>query len=284
MKLIAVSAMSAVAMANDLEAIWKAALAKPSSIEALNVNQQMMRSAGDDRNVMDLFTLSNIFEYGCWCHFGNSPLPRGPVQDTVDGYCNTWWNSKDCIRIDAQNAQPARTCDLSMQYNDVLAGLSFPFSPQNDYDALCQNANQAADFGGNADDAQCAMENCRVDAYFLRDTFTHMSFNNLNVSLSMSFGFDTDSVCRGIDVGATTQAPFAGTTAAPLVHTTEPAATTATPLPTWDCCGTFPNRFPYRPANGKRACCSGAAGANTYNPLTLTCCASGATAALGTTC
>merc|ERR1711988_1252667 len=77
------------------------------------MSQSLMRSAGDDRNVMDLFTLSNVFEYGCWCHFGDSPLPRGPSQDTVDGFCNRWWNTRDCIKIDANNNN--KVCDVSMQ-------------------------------------------------------------------------------------------------------------------------------------------------------------------------
>jgi len=273
MKLIAVSAMSAVAMANDLESIWKAALAKPSSVEALAINQQMMRSSGDDRNVMDLFTLSNIFEYGCWCHFGDSKLPRGPVMDTVDSYCNRWWNSKDCIRIDGNNAQPPTTCDTSMQYVDVLADLTFPFGPGNDYPSLCTTANTGQH--PDAETEACAIANCEVDAYFLRDTFTHMSFNHLNHSLSVSFGFDTDFTCRGLMVGGTTAAPFAGTTAPPET-TAPPMAMTTSPIPAWDCCGFYPDRFPFRPQGGDRACCNGV----TYSTLTLMCCPNGSTGAI----
>jgi hypothetical protein len=276
MKLFAVSAMSAVAMANDLESIWKTALAKPSSVEALKVNEEMMRSSGDDRNVMDLFTLSNIFEYGCWCHFGDSHLPRGPVMDTVDGYCNRWWNSKDCIRIDNNNA--GTTCDLSMQYVDVLAGLTFPFGPGNDYPSLCSAANNGQH--ADAEEDACAIANCEVDAYFLRDTFTHMSFNHLNHSLSVSFGFDTDFTCRGLvaSQAGTTAAPFAGTTVPPVVETTAAPVveTTGAPWNTWDCCGAFPDRFPYKPQGGDRACCNGA----TYNTLTLMCCPNGSTGAI----
>jgi len=278
MKLIAVSAMSAVAMANDLQSMWKSALQKPSSVEALELSQSLMRSAGDDRNVMDLFTLSNIFEYGCWCHFGDSVLPKGPVQDTVDGYCNRWWNTKDCIRIDNNNA--GTVCDLDMQYEDVLTGLSTPFNPSNDYPALCTSANTGQ--YATADEEACAIANCENDAYFLRAIFTHMSFNHLNSSLSVSFGFDTAYTCRGYLANTgTTAAPFAGTTADP--GTTAPPATTAavttSGIPTQDCCGAFPDRFPYRPQGGARACCNGA----TYSTATLECCSGGFTAAI-TTC
>jgi len=275
MKLFVASAMSAVAMANDLESIWSSALAKESSIEALEVNQQMMRSAGDDRNVMDLFTLSNIFEYGCWCHFGDSKLPRGQVMDEVDGFCNRWWLSKDCIGIDNDNA--GTQCSVGMQYVDVLADLTFPFGPGNNYPALCTAANTG--LHADTEEDNCAIANCEVDANFLRETFTHMSFNHLNVSLSMSFGFDTDYTCRGLTVGGATAAPFTTDGAATtMAAATTGAPATTSPIPNWDCCGDYPDRKPYRPLGGERACCDLAG--STYNTLTLMCCTNGAIAAI----
>jgi len=274
MKLIAVSAMSAVAMANDLESMWNSALRQPASQEALQVSQSLMRSAGDDRNVMDLFTLSNIFEYGCWCHFGDSSLPRGPAQDTVDGFCNRWWNTRDCIRIDNNNANTP--CDVSMQYTDVISTLSNPFEFGINYETLCNSAQ----VGQHPDSAteSCAAANCANDAYFLRDIFTHMAFNHLNSSLSVSFGFDTAYTCRGLVAATgTTAAPFTGSTAA--VTTAAPLTTVTSDIPNQDCCGTFPDRFPYRPQGGARACCNGA----TYSTATLECCGGTFTAAI-TTC
>lgn len=284
MKLLAISAMSAsVALANDLEALFNNALQKPAAQDALR------SAAGDDRNVMDLFTLSNIFQYGCWCHFGDSKPARGPSMDTVDGFCKRWVDSKDCIRIDNDDA--GTTCDTSIQYNDILASsgvgsgagfladgtLAFPFDPTHDYEALCNANNQVADFA-DADEAACAQDNCKIDAYFLRDIFTHMAFNNLNNSLSVSFGFDTDFTCRGIVANGlmpSTVAPF--TTAAPVAVTTAAAGTTATPIPAWQCCDSFPNRFPYKTNNGARDCCNGA----TYATALLECCPNGSTAVIG---
>lgn len=284
MKLLSISAMSAsVAMANDLAAMWNGALNKDSSQQALRL------AGGDDRNVMDLFTLSNIFQYGCWCHFGDSKPARGPTMDKVDGFCKRWVDSKDCIRIDNENA--GTTCDTSIQYNDILASsgvgsgpgylgdgtLAFPFDPDHDYSVICDANNQAADFA-DADEAACAADNCKIDAYFLRDIFTHMSFNNLNNSLSVSFGFDTDFTCRGIVANSlmpSTVAPF--TTAAPVVPTTAAGATTAAPIPAWQCCGSFPDRFPYKTNNGGRSCCV----STTYATALLECCPNGSTAVIG---
>lgn len=272
MKLLSISAMSAVAMANDLSETFSNAMNSASSQQAA---ASALRSSGDDRNVMDLFTLSNIFEYGCWCHFGDDKPARGPSMDNVDGFCKQWYDSKDCIRIDNEDA--GTTCDISIQYNDAIASLPFPFDPTHDYAALCNAANLDADYA-DADEGACARDNCAVDAYFLRDIFNHMAFNNLNHSLSVSFGFDTDYTCRGIVANSlmpSTAAPF--TTAAPVAQTTAMGGTTATPIPTWQCCGSFPSRFPYKTNQGARDCCNGA----TFATALLECCPSGSTAVIG---
>jgi hypothetical protein len=271
MKLLLTSAMSAVAMGNELASLWNDAMNKAGSQQAAS---SALRAGGSDRNVMDLFTLSNIFEYGCWCHFGDDKPARGPTMDSVDGFCKRWYDSKDCVRIDNEDA--GTTCDLSMQYTDVLAGLSFPFDPSHDYSTLCDTANPDGNYA-DATEGACARDNCKIDAYFLRDIFNHMAFNNMNQTLSVAFGFDTDFTCRGIVANAlmpSTAAPF--TTAAPVVVTTA-AGTTATPIPTWQCCGSFPDRFPYKTNQGARSCCNGA----TYATALLECCANGSTAVIG---
>jgi hypothetical protein len=274
MKLLSISAMSAVAMGNELAEMFSSAMAKDASNQ---VASSALRSAGDDRNVMDLFTLSNIFEYGCWCHFGDDKPARGPTMDSVDGFCKKWYDSKDCIGID--HADRDETCDTMIQYTDVLADLNYPFDPVHDYDALCASVNPDGDYA-DAEEGGCARDNCKVDAYFLRDIFNHMAFNNLNHTLSVAFGFDTDFTCKGIDRNAllpSTAAPF--TTAVPVVATTGAPGTTAVPTPTWQCCGEFPDRHPYKPKGGERLCC--ATSGTTYTPLTLECCANGSTATIG---
>lgn len=266
--------MSAVAMANDLSAIFNSAMQKSTSQQAAGA---ALRSAGDDRNVMDLFTLSNIFEYGCWCHFGDDKPARGPSMDSVDGYCKRWYDSKDCVRIDGENASPPTMCDISIQYVDAIASLPFPFDPTHDYSALCTVA-QTTGTWADAEEQACAVANCEIDAYFLRDIFNHMAFNNLNQTLSVAFGFDTDFTCRGIVANGlmpSTAAPF--TTAAPQVVTTAAPGTTATPIPTWECCGAYPDRFPYKTNQGARDCCNGA----TFATALLECCPNGSTAVIG---
>merc|ERR1719433_1131867 len=104
-----------------------------------------------------------------------------------------------------------------------------------------------------------------------------MSFNNLNNTLSVAFGFDTDYYCRGIMGNALMPSTVAPATTAPNAPVTTAAGTTAVPGRTWDCCGAFPARFPYKVNNGNRACCI----ATTYNTQLLECCPNGSTAIIG---
>merc|ERR1712187_390948 len=96
---------------------------------------------------------------------------------------------------------------------------------------------------GNAGD-DCAIQACHVDAVFIRHIVNYLAVNTLNMTLSGWYGFD-GSACRGAAAAGTTAAPAVATTGAPGVVTTDPSATTATPQATIDCCGAYPNRFPY---------------------------------------
>jgi hypothetical protein len=257
MQLLKFAALPAVAMSFDLMDVWQGAMEKVQE-----------NPGPSQRNVMELFTLTNLFNYGCWCHFGDSRPVRGAAMDEVDGMCQTWYWSKDCIGIDL-----GPECDLNMQYVDVLTELDFPFDPTHDYDALCVSFN-AGD--------ECAQQNCMTDAYFLRSIFNHMAFNHMNDSMSTDFGFNTD-VCKNLDsklgVDGTTEGPF--TTAAPGPDaTTVAGATTAPPQPSHACCGSFPNRFPFKLKNGERACCND----KTYATHLLECCAADQSLALIGTC
>ena len=123
----------------------------------------------------------------------------------------------------------------------------------------CANQNPGND---------CAAVACAVDAEFIRHVFLYLADNTLNMTLSGWYGFD-GSVCNpgARDGSATTVMP--GTTQPqPAAPTTVPGATTAAPQATLDCCGSYPNRYPFKLQNGNRACC----GSNTYNVQLLECC------------
>lgn len=252
MKVLAVASAIAAVSANDLLSIWESAAS--ASAEMVDAPIPM------DRKVMDLFTLTNIFNYGCWCYFGDYSPVRGTAMDSVDGYCKQWYENKDCVVIDDA------TCDPDIDYEDVLGDLSFPFNPAHDYIAMCDAANAA--------DA-CASLNCAIDATFLRDIFNHMAFNQLNQTLSQAMGFET-AICHNAQAAAATTTGNPLTTSAASGSTAVP---TTSAFPNMMCCGDYPARFPYRPRNGERRCC----GTVTYQFSTLECCdaSTSATAMIG---
>lgn len=222
--------------------------------------------AEDDRKIMELFTISSVANYGCWCRFNMYKPYKGTAQDVVDEACEQWWKNYDCLHIDYSDSQNGVLCNLDTPYTDVIVSLQDPFDMATDYSAACSAVNADA----------CAAEACHIDAVFIREVFLYLSANTLNMTLSGWYGFD-GSVCNPRAGAGTTAAPVAATTGAPAVVTTDPAATTATPIPSHACCGSYPNRFPYKTQNGARQCCVN----TTYNQNLLECCPNGSTAVIG---
>merc|ERR1711972_576438 len=225
--------------------------------------------AEDDRKIMELFTISSVANYGCWCRFNMYKPYKGPAQDVVDQACEQWHKNYDCLHVDYSTNTPFFRCGEDTPYTDVITSVQDPFDVNTDYASECATANAGDD---------CAIQACHVDAVFIRHIVNYLADNTLNMTLSGWYGFD-GSACRGASVAGTTAAPPAvGTTGAPGVVTTDPSATTATPQATIDCCGAYPNRFPYKLNNGNRACCVD----TTYNVNILECCPNNSLNLIGT--
>jgi hypothetical protein len=222
----------------------------------------------DDRKIIELFTISSVANYGCWCRFNNYKPYKGHAQDTVDEACMQWYKNYDCLHLDYSTNTPWFRCNIDTPYNDTLTKLQEPFELATDYMSECATENPNDD---------CAAVACAVDAEFIRHVFLYLADNTLNMTLSGWYGFD-GSVCNpgARDGSATTVAP--GTTAAQANPTTAPGGTTAAPEPTLDCCGAYPNRYPYKLQSGNRACCVD----TTYNVQILECCPSNALLPIGT--
>jgi hypothetical protein len=216
-----------------------------------------------DRKVMELFTISSVANYGCWCRFNTYKPYKGPAQDTMDMACEQWHKNYDCLHHDFTTDSPYLKCGEDTQYVDVVTQVQDPFDVNTDYAAEC--AKPAPD--GNAELGDCAINACYVDAVFIRHIVNYLAENTLNMTLSGWYGFD-GSACRGATALTQTVSPIMGTTGAPGVVTTDPAATTQTPVDPIACCGAYPERFPYRHKNGERACCVD----KTYNTNLLECC------------
>merc|ERR1711912_231235 len=133
MKLISASLLLGSAMADKwakLGDIW-------------NALGQSNNVAEDDRKIIELFTISSVANYGCWCRFGQYRPYKGPAQDTVDTACKTWYQNYDCLNID-YNADGTTPCNMDTEYNDVIISINDPFDMATDYAAACTAANADA--------------------------------------------------------------------------------------------------------------------------------------------
>lgn len=257
MKLISASLLAASAMADKWAKLG----------DTWNALSDSNAVSEDDRKIIDLFTISSVANYGCWCRFNMYHPYKGTPQDTVDEACKQWYQNYDCLAVDYNTDTPAFTCNDEVDYVDVITNLQDPFLPGTDYAAACAAANAGDD---------CAIESCHIDAVFIRHVFTFLTDNTLNMTLSGWYGFN-GNICTGYVPGE------AGTTGAP--DATQNPPTTAAPVPTLNppmpkkaCCGAYPNRFPYKTRQGETECCVDA----TYNVNILQCCPSNALLPIGT--
>merc|ERR1711879_173034 len=220
----------------------------------------------DSRKVMELFTLSSIANYGCWCRFNNYNPYRGPTMDPMDADCKTWHLNYQCMVNDFGGS-----CNEAVLYNDTLTQLVEPFDESVDYVAECAARNPGS---------ECQATACAVDAHFFRGIVNYLADNTLNQTLNGFFGFD-GSACgfRQADAATTASAPIFTdmftTTEAPADEMT--ATTLTPPWPRSDCCGPYPERFPFKVQQGRRQCCVN----HTYDTGLLECCADGSTAMIG---
>ena len=96
----------------------------------------------DDRKIIELFTISSVANYGCWCRFNNYKPYKGQAQDTVDEACMQWYKNYDCLHLDYSTNTPWFRCNIDTPYNDTLTTLQEPFELTTDYSALMKNVIQ----------------------------------------------------------------------------------------------------------------------------------------------
>merc|ERR1711912_5694 len=211
--------------------------------------------AASDRKIIELFTMSSLQNYGCWCRFNTYSPFRGPTMNDLDQYCRVFYLNYDCLVNDF-----GQSCDVSYteNYNDTITNIFAPFDPATDYLAECQALN--------SNDA-CLASACAVDADFVRSVFNFLADNQMDMTYSGFFGFDgSDGSCVSQHVGTTAVVPPVFTQA-PV--TAQPGVTSP---PITDCCGTYPTRYPFHTQNGNVRCCDNAGA--TYNQNVMECCGS----------
>jgi len=242
------------------------------SVEFLDIFEQMAedqifnqkrRVAGDDAERMlmtrsssascrnggpgctSYFDIDAIWGYGCYCLFGADwRKAHGKPMNEVDSICQKLHHCYKCARIDG--AEEDSTCDPAFE------NYSAPVVKDIDNQGIWVSCESGPNAGDN-----CKIRSCCCDIMFaqgLLDIF--FSGVVFDPTLKHELGWDFEGNC-------------------PRPTCSDPSG--YCPAPVKECCGEYPERFPYAPKNGARGCCVN----KTYNTLMLECCVNGVTKKVG---
>lgn len=197
--------------------------------------------------------------YGCWCYFGDKHLERkakGQPLDDLDSMCHTLSRGYECATIDLNSCTPWDTDYLHADDIDAIG--NFPA----DIATMCEVEN------GNAD--SCEYMACTVEQWWMKQVKIHpnggATLANLidaaNKHNDAGWEARREALCVGPSVGSDRQL---------------------------ECCGVYPERYPFNSLAPNKRCCEDATGASpvqtmVYNTAYEQCCTDGAVLGFGDSC
>jgi len=202
-----------------------------------------------DRSIIRT-SIANVNQYGCWCYFddlvGNG---KGEPVDLIDAECRNLHRGYECIVADVgESCEP-----WSVNYFGIEA-TTF----EEDYgsiNAACIYANtDLTNFG------DCAAAACSVETSFIQ---TYTSITQTYNPQYPVYGHS------GVVSGDTSNtAGDIGTGTFNHVRNCVPPPTGLKDESPRECCGTYPERYPYKTYSNARKCCGG----SVYYDETHECC------------
>ena len=214
-----------------------------------------------------------VNEYGCWCYFQDD-VGRGsgePV-DTLDEICRTLHHGYECIIMDHEEANDP-CVPWEVPYNSAFGSGYSPFGLN------LENLNLECELQ-NPDNSSCAQKVCKVEGWFVLSYFTYAIFGGgIDATKRHDNGFDPVSTCGAKPIEEEEPPVEEPVEHPPVEHPSEdveeePECTENCPIEeTRECCGAYPQRFPYK-RNEDHDCCV----SSTYNPNILMCCNDGSVA------
>merc|ERR1711941_117797 len=253
MKLLSVALLAGSAMANLDKIRSVVRQLQKAAYDATIAANPAAADRGFTENFAELY-LEDIVHYGCWCYLdANYTNAHGPVQDGLDMHCKNLVRAYRCIVIDSVEREDETTCDpVNQEYEEYNLFGGGAEATTNDVVTDCNNRNPGQ---------PCETAICIADGTFSLNLFTVImptgvaDFNsgpfdpNLAHASNAAIGengatttFDPDTECAfgAQGVGYSDR----------------------------QCCGAYPQRYPFKTMNGDRACCAD----QTYNTLALQCC------------
>lgn len=200
---------------------------------------ETMRSAFEQRanqgfrsSASPFFNLDDIWNYGCFCRFGRDwRKSHGKPMNDIDKVCQQLYFCYKCVEFDGF-AENDDACDSveDLKYDMPVTSTVYGFGSY----VACSEAN---------DGELCKIRKCCCDVAF-------------GLKL-ISFFFDPN--------GVYVDGQYKHDIWDPSEHC--PTCQGDNCRAEKDCCGTYPDRFPYAPRNGERGCCLD----RTYSTSTMCC-------------
>lgn len=199
----------------------------------------------DDRSIIGS-NLGNLNGYGCWCYFddkvGNG---KGNPINFIDAECKILHGGYECIVAD-HAAQFNQVCEpWTIGY--FSAALHYAANQPITMLASCEFQNRLGGGFNLPDQGQCAADACAVEMRFNLALTQHVATITASLTqYSHQFGFNPTEKCPTYDG----------------YHD-----------PTKECCGTIPERFPYKTIpNSQGVAQRGCCGENVFHANTHKCC------------
>jgi len=193
--------------------------------------------------------LLDIQYYGCWCYLDETwDQAKGPVQDGLDQECKNLVMNYRCLVMDALDR--GETCDPhAQQYTEYNL-----FQGGQDLVGECNLENK------DELNAQCAIDLCIADGTFTLNLFSLMVQQG-GIAASQP-PYDPAMTHKN-----NANSPGDFKPAEECQYGYKGAGRSDK-----ECCGAYPNRYPFKTFEGDKACCNTADGGRTYSTLSLQCC------------
>lgn len=201
-----------------------------------------------DRNILNT-SIRNINQYGCWCYFdglvGNG---KGEPMDLIDAECRNLHRGYECIVAD----HGASCVPWEVNYFPI-EGQSYE-ADFGSINAACIHTNTVlTNFG------DCAAAACSVETSFIQLYTSITQTYNPQFPVYGHDGVESGALPGATDIGTGTFKPERNCV------TNDIGTKDETPR---ECCGTYPERFPYKTYGNAKRCCGG----SVYVDATHKCC------------
>lgn len=213
--------------------------------------------------VLTIVDMLELLEYGCWCYFdGDYTKGRGEPVDNFDDLCKQLHHNYDCAAMDAESEADFDCLPWEADYQ-VFSFYSYSM----DIEMECTSKNR---------NNKCNQRSCIIEMTFVLRLMQQYHIGSYPYDRYQTWaGFDVETCSPVVDYHYNDMV-------SDVVGKLESDSLVSQDIQDVEelergllgignerqCCGRYPDRFPYKPKSGMTECC----GWRTYDTRILNCC------------